>query len=264
MIVAEVQKQIADELRRIEGNEGCRILLAVESGSRAWGFPSQDSDYDVRFVYIRCSNWYLSVDLELKRDVIERPINDDLDISGWDIRKALRLFAKSNPPLLEWLCSPIIYQESCDFALMLKRLLPVFYSPVSSVYHYLHMAEGNYREYLKGDVVWLKKYLYALRPLLAVIWLEQGRGMVPMEFSKLLVTIEDQHRLVEDIKSLIARKMAGEELDRGPQVPRISDFVARELERIKQFKPSQKATAQNFDPLNKLFQEMLSRAWSAA
>jgi uncharacterized protein len=262
MILAEIEKQIKDEIRQIEKNEECRVLLAVESGSRAWGFPSRDSDYDVRFVYTRHPHWYLSVDLDLKRDVIERPITDDLDISGWDIRKALRLFAKSNPPFLEWLNSPIIYQEACDFAPSLRELIPTYYSPTKSVYHYLHMAEGNYREYLKGDVVWLKKYLYALRPLLAVLWLEQGRGVVPMKFSDLFVTIKDQSALVEGIETLVARKMAGDELDRGPRIPPVSDFIARELERLKQFKPSHTMARQNFAPLNSLFREVLKRAWS--
>lgn len=98
-IVEEVRRRLAD----VEATDGVRVLLAVESGSRAWGFPSKDSDYDVRFVYIHPPDWYLAVDTEMHRDVIERPIVDEIDLSGWEIRKALLLFAKSNPPLLEWL-----------------------------------------------------------------------------------------------------------------------------------------------------------------
>ena len=260
MIDAEVQKRITEELQLIETGEECRVLLAVESGSRAWGFPSRDSDYDVRFVYIRSQRWYLSVDIDLKRDVIERAITDELDISGWDIKKALRLFAKSNPPLLEWLGSPIVYKETNDFRRLLRELLPDYYSPVSSVYHYMHMAQGNYRDYLKNEVVWLKKYLYALRPLLAVRWLEQDRGVVPMEFSSLLVTIEDQHEIVRQIEALVARKMAGEELDRGPSIPAISGFIADELQRLERYAPHATA-ARGFEPLNEFFREMLKRAW---
>ena len=106
MVSDEIRTTIAAELTRIEQAYDCEVLLAVESGSRAWGFQSRDSDYDVRFVYVHRPEWYLSVDLDLRRDVIEKPITDELDISGWDIRKTLRLFAKSNPPLLEWLGSP--------------------------------------------------------------------------------------------------------------------------------------------------------------
>jgi predicted nucleotidyltransferase len=111
-----IDEAIVEEVRRrldqVEASEGVRILLAVESGSRAWGFPSRDSDYDVRFVYIHPPEWYLSVDAEFRRDVIERPILDEIDLSGWEIRKALLLFAKSNPPLLEWLASPLVYKDS--------------------------------------------------------------------------------------------------------------------------------------------------------
>lgn len=94
-----MREEILKRLTDIEGEEDVKIFYACESGSRAWGFPSADSDYDVRFLYRHPEEWYLSVDLEEKRDVIERPINDDLDISGWDLRKALKLLRKSNPPL---------------------------------------------------------------------------------------------------------------------------------------------------------------------
>jgi len=104
--------QIKAELARIEEDENISILWACESGSRAWGFESQNSDYDVRFIYLQRTEEYLRAsDL---RDVIEKPISDDLDISGWDLPKALRLFRKSNPPLLEWLQSPIVYQGNDD------------------------------------------------------------------------------------------------------------------------------------------------------
>jgi predicted nucleotidyltransferase len=83
------------------------VLLAVESGSRAWGFSSKDSDYDARFIYLRRPEAYLSI--RAPRDVIERRIVDEVDVNGWDLRKALGLLMKSNPPLLEWLQCPIIY-----------------------------------------------------------------------------------------------------------------------------------------------------------
>ena len=122
-----------------------RHIMAIESGSRAWGFPSADSDYDVRFLYARPVEWYLSI-LE-GRDVIERPIDAQLDINGWDIKKALRLFRKSNPPLAEWLGSPIVYLERQDIAERLRELAQRYYSPLACIHHYLHMAEGNYRDY---------------------------------------------------------------------------------------------------------------------
>jgi predicted nucleotidyltransferase len=264
MIAEEVRTQIEGELAGIERAEDARILLAVESGSRAWGFPSRDSDYDVRFIYVRRPEWYLSIDLESRRDVVERPISDDLDISGWDVRKALRLFAKSNPPLLEWLDSPVTYAETLDFRAALREHLPTFYSPSNSVYHYLHMAQRNYREYVRGDVVWLKKYLYILRPLLAVRWIEQDRGVVPMEFDRLLATVEGSPGLLDDIRALVARKVAGEELDRGPAIPSISEFVAGEIVRLESFEPAAAERNRDLEPLNALYRAVLARAWREA
>ena len=163
MIDSEVFSEIKHELLNLEETEGVRILYALESGSRAWGFPSRDSDYDVRFVYIHPCEWYLSVDLESKRDVIERPISGSFDFDGWDIRKALKLFAKSNPPLLEWLDSSIVYLDRFALAERLRSMRAAFFSPQACAYHYLHMAQGNYRTYLRGARVWLKKYFYRPR-----------------------------------------------------------------------------------------------------
>jgi uncharacterized protein len=107
-ILDEIQACLSD----IEKTHQVKIIYSCESGSRAWGFPSADSDYDVRFLYLHPVDWYLSI--EDKRDVIEVPIKNKLDITGWDLRKALQLFRKSNPPLLEWLGSPIVYWERYD------------------------------------------------------------------------------------------------------------------------------------------------------
>ncbi|KAA3615175.1 MAG: nucleotidyltransferase domain-containing protein [Planctomycetota bacterium] len=118
----EMEQRIQASLSEIEATEGVKILFACESGSRAWGFASQDSDYDVRFLYLHPPEWYLSINLEAKRDVIERPIVDELDVNGWDLRKALKLFRKSNPPLLEWLGSPIVYREPAQTAAKMRKL----------------------------------------------------------------------------------------------------------------------------------------------
>ena len=134
----EINIRIISRLREIEGENTVKILYACESGSRAWGFPSSDSDYDVRFVYIRSVESYLSV--QKSRDVIEYPEIGKLDISGWDLQKALLLLRKSNPPLLEWLGSPIVYLEGYSIAAQMRELAAQYYSATASVYHYLHMA----------------------------------------------------------------------------------------------------------------------------
>jgi len=210
----------------------------------------------VRFVYVRPRDWYLSVNLESRRDVIERPIVDHIDLSGWDIRKALRLFAKSNPPFLEWLSSPIVYRDELGFAAGVRGQLPRYYSPVSSLYHFLRMAQGNYREFLQGPEVIVKKYFYILRPLLAVRWIEQGRGPVPMEFSRLLVTIEDAD-LLREIETLIARKKCGDELAREPAIEPISRFIVSELDRPRSVVRPSEQTDRDMEPLSELFRRML-------
>ena len=150
-----MEKQIRGKLREIEETENVRILLAVESGSRAWGFASPDSDYDVRFIYVRPKNDYLR--LETIRDVIELPIDDVLDINGWDLQKTLRLLYKSNPTLFEWFSSPIVYAQT-EFADKFRKIMNEYFSTKRGIYHYINMAAGNYREYLKRDMVKAKKY----------------------------------------------------------------------------------------------------------
>ena len=174
-----MEKLIVSKLHEIEQMEKVRILLAVESGSRAWGFASPDSDYDVRFIYIRDKEDYLR--LNTMRDVIELPIDEVLDINGWDLQKTLRLLYKSNPTLFEWFSSPIVYMES-DFADLFRRVMNDYFSSKRSLYHYISMAEGNYREYLKGGMVKAKKYFYVLRPVLACRWVLEKQTPPPMLF----------------------------------------------------------------------------------
>ena len=222
--------RIGAELWNIEQSEQVKILYACESGSRAWGFESDDSDHDVRFIYLRRTSHYLTI--QNKRDVIEKPIDDDLDVSGWDVPKALELFRKSNPPLLEWLQSPNVYQQMSTFVDRLRVIMDEYYSPVSCMYHYLHMAEKNFRKYLKNERVWTKKYFYVLRPVLACIWIEQGYGVVPIEFGKLVDRLIIDAELRSEIEALLKAKREGEELDHGPRNPVISDFLERELDRL--------------------------------
>ena len=256
-----MEERIKAALLEIERDEGVKVFYACESGSRAWGFPSADSDYDVRFLYARPRDWYLSVDVELKRDVIERPITDELDVSGWDIRKALMLLKRSNPPLLEWLQSPIIYREVSGIADRLRSLLPEYYSPKACLHHYLHMAQGNYREYLKGDMVRVKKYFYVLRPILAIKWIEENDRAVPMEFGVLVEHTLKDRELKEIIADLIERKKSGGELDHGPAIPRLSEFVRTELERIERSTAEHRVAKTTTERLNEVFRESLAEAW---
>ena len=223
-----VEQKIQLNLQDIATDNNVAVLLAVESGSRAWGFASQDSDYDVRFIYARPRNDYLR--LQPARDVIELPIVDELDVNGWDLKKALGLLVKSNPPALEWLSSPIIYKQDP----VLKPLLDAaeqFFDPTSTSHHYLSMALQA-QKHLQVEKVVRKKYLYALRPLLCIKWIREYATMPPMEFSKLLdfafSAVPDQE-LMDAIRQLLASKTAGKEIDKQPRDPVLDQFIEKHI-----------------------------------
>ncbi|MGF6769614.1 putative nucleotidyltransferase [Paraburkholderia sp. GAS199] len=222
--VAEtVRARVLAELADIESRHDVTVLFACESGSRGWGFASPDSDYDVRFVYAHRRDWYLRV--EPQRDVIERPLDDVLDVSGWELRKALQLLHRSNPTLLEWLDSPIVYREDMRWAPRLKSLASAFFSPMRGRHHYLSMAKKNFRGYLQGDTVRFKKYLYVLRPLLAARWVDMGLGMPPMRFADLVAGTVHDSTILTEIDDLLALKMRANESDYGPRRPAIHALI---------------------------------------
>ncbi|MEY9095728.1 nucleotidyltransferase domain-containing protein [Paenibacillus sp. RC84] len=251
---------IREKLKEIEENEQVKVLFAIESGSRAWGFPSRDSDYDVRFVYVRRPEWYLSIDD--KRDVIEVPINEMLDINGWDIRKALKLFRKSNPPLMEWLISDIVYQEAYGFKEEMLRLRSEVFSPKASLHHYLSMAKGNFREYLQRDQVRIKKYFYVLRPILACKWIEENDTNPPILFQELVDRLLPESGLRDQINELLRRKIAGEELDLEARVEEIHAFIGKEIEHLTKVAAASKAELE--DPtalLDDVYRHYLTLVW---
>jgi uncharacterized protein len=251
-IPPDVHSEIMRRLAAAEQEHDVRIVLAIESGSRAWGFASPNSDFDVRFIYAHPADWYVAVDLEERRDVIEYGITDDIDLNGWDIRKALRLFWKSNPAFVEWIQSPIKYIESGGFAEGARRQLPEVYSTESGIYHYRSMAKTNYRGYLRADSVPLKKYFYVLRPLLSVRWIERYGTAAPIEFEKLLHLIEDQPKLLNDIDALLTRKRASPEMGRAAPVISLNEFIEQELERLEVLRPSRSKRAEAAPKLNEL------------
>jgi predicted nucleotidyltransferase len=246
-IVEAIRRRLAD----IEKEQGVKILYAVESGSRAWGFESIDSDYDVRFIYAHCKNWYLNI--LPKEDVIEYPIIDEFDYSGWDLRKSLFLTNKSNPVLFEWLTSPIVYYKDDYFYGVMQELAKAYFAPISSIYHYLSMAKTNYRTYLRTDEVKIKKYFYVLRPILACMWIENYREQPPMEFEKILAQISD-NALLEKINELLRIKKSGAEMGAEPKIEIINDFIENHIKRFEEY-------IGEFDPKKKPKQELLEEAF---
>ena len=263
MIPEDIRADILARLRRAEEEHDVKVLLAVESGSRAWGFASPNSDYDARFIYVHRRDWYLSVSLEEQRDVIEYPIVDDIDINGWDLRKALRLFWKSNPAFVEWIQSPIMYREEGSFGASVRGMLEQVYSCERGIYHYRSMAKTNYRGYLRAELVPLKKYFYVLRPLLAVRWLEAHGTAAPIEFGRLLTMIEGERPLIQAIEALLEAKRKAPEMGLSPQILAIHAFIERELERLEQLEPARPARVDVVPGLSRLFRNVLDEAWGA-
>jgi len=200
----------------------------VESGSRAWGFPSPDSDYDARFVYVRRADWYLS--LQPGRDVIELPIDGDFDVNGWDIRKALLLLLKPNPVLLEWLSSPIRYRWDDEACAQLRAFAEKTAYARACLHHYVSLSRRLWDEFVEGrEDVNLKKYLYILRPALCIAWIRKRAGEIPpMSLPDLMAGIALTDVFREEVRGLLARKAQTSEVGNGARIPALDSFIQRE------------------------------------
>lgn len=258
MIDSSVREDILSRLEKTEDKYNVKILMAIESGSRAWGFASPNSDYDIRFIYANKPDWYLAVDLEDKRDVIEYPIVDEIDLNGWDVRKALKLFWKSNPAFVEWIQSPISYIDDAVFRNESLRLLPEIYSAEKGIYHYRSMAKTNYRGYLREDMVPLKKYFYVLRPLFSIQWLENYGTAAPIEFDRVLSLVTD-NELLDTIHALLERKKVSEEKMLAPAIPVLNRYIEKQLERLEDIKLPKSDRSFEMAQLNELFHKVLGR-----
>lgn len=215
-----MKDKILEKLQQIEREKGVEILYAVESGSRAWGFASPDSDYDIRFIYKHDLNYYLS--LWEQTDVIEFMTEDDLDGSGWDLRKTVKLLAKSNAPLLEWLFSPVVYFENEAFVNQMRRLAQDCFSPVACLHHYLGTTK-NFMDLCQAEEVKLKSYFYALRTALAGKWIIENNSFPPVDFMELL-PIAPQN-IQKKVKELMNIKANQDEKYLHPKEVLITDFL---------------------------------------
>ncbi|MEM7102770.1 MAG: nucleotidyltransferase domain-containing protein [Bacteroidota bacterium] len=254
-------EHIKTTLRKIEAQREIKILYAIESGSRAWGFASPDSDWDARFIYIHKPEWYLSIDTY--KDSMEIMLEDgDLDFSGWELRKALKLFRKSNPPLMEWLQSPIVYIQDDAFINRLRELAIDFFNPKSCLYHYLNMGRNNLSTNFKKEEFKLKKYFYVLRPILACDWIDKYGEMAPILFDTLLELLAENQPLKAAIDDLLIQKKAAGEMATGPRIKVIDDFVNARIdfhtEKLKAFKWEQEPDT---ELLNIFFRAQLNAAW---
>ena len=250
----DIRQEILDKLLEIEEKENVRVLYAVESGSRAWGVESPDSDYDVRFVYARRREDYLK--LEEQKDVIEWQLDEVLDINGWDLKKTLVQFHKGNATLFEWANSPIVYKTTEEWKAVYEISKPYF-SVKAALYHYYGTANSTFKQYLQEDEVKYKKYIYALRPLLACKYIEEKHEIPPVKFED-LVKQSLPEKLLEEMEEMLVIKVGSDEKDLKPKMQVIQEYIEIEIGRYGQLS---KAMADDRNPdwtaLNKVFLQII-------
>ena len=252
----DIQNEILKKLSASESDHGIRILHAVESGSRAWGFASPDSDYDVRFIYAHDIEWYLK--LEKKRYVLELELNDTYDINGWDIKKVFRLLQNSNPTVFEWIHSPIVY-TSYPIIADITPQIDSFFSCKAGLYHYLNTAKSTYKGFIDNkSKVKLKKYFYVLRPLMACNWILDHKTPPPVLFDSLLNEMETDDELYIAIQDLLSRKKNVNETELINRIPVLEEYITTEFSSIKVSADMMKNDKNNdWRLLNSLFMKCL-------
>ena len=205
-----MKARILERLKDIESRYDVKILLAVESGSRAWGFASTDSDYDVRFVYIHRKDWYLQ--LIEGRDVIEELDPDGvLDLAGWDLKKALLLLGKGNCAFAEWLNAPFAYYRDEEFFNSISHLMNEYFRKISAVNHYYHMAMNHDKRYLEKRGCEMKRFMYHLRGLLAAKWAAIHGTYPPVLFEELVEKMVEEENIKNEIGKLVELKRESRE-----------------------------------------------------
>lgn len=225
----EITKAIKERLSQIEERENICIIYACESGSRAWGFASPDSDYDVRFVFVRPLQDYLRVK-ELP-DFIDAELNEVYDINGWDLKKFFKQLYKSNPVLFEWANSPIVYQTSKDWE-KVKAVMKDYVCKRSMIHHYLGLAKCTMKKYLVGETITYKKYFYILRAVLAASWVFYKDTWAPTEYSKLVeaeITLDDEKDFEEMQDNLFEKKAANSEKAAGKRNKGLECFIINRM-----------------------------------
>lgn len=248
--------KLRDLLHKVEFEHSLSVIYGVESGSRAWGFESQNSDYDVRFLYIRPTDWYLCI--EKRDDVLELGTSSDVDLSGWDLRKSLLFLRQSHPVLLEWLRSPVVYIEQPEIVQQMREIGEKFFAPRASVHHYIGWAERILHRYFQRSDLAAKRYFYVMRPLLCCRWIQTIGGQPPLLMQELIATLEMPAEAKLALENLIERKRAGYELDSVGRILILDQYISETLPQIKRFLVTiPKPEYAPFELLNPLFHQAL-------
>lgn len=250
---------IPSHLLDIEHEYNVKVLLAVESGSRAWGFESKNSDWDVRFIYVHKPEWYFSV--EEKRDVIEHMYEDDIDLVGWELRKALSLLRKNNPSILEWLNSPIIYCMDQEFGKRIRDIAYSNFNPIRSMYHYHHVYNKHNERYLQKEGYPMKRFLYYLRGILACKWIEMHKTLPPVPFRELVEATVKDRTIIAKIDDLIRIKRGEKECDMLIIDPVLVDYARRLANYYNEYVDSFRPTIESVssEPLDTLLYDIVNK-----
>ncbi|SDK25840.1 hypothetical protein SAMN05421823_102276 [Catalinimonas alkaloidigena] len=252
---------IQTRLAELERMHAICILYACETGSRAWGFPSPDSDYDVRFLYVHCPAWYVS--LHEPKDSLEQLQDDGLiDLSGWELRKALRLLWKSNAALLERLQSPIVYRTDAAFLAEMQALAGACYSPVATMHHYLNMAKKSFEEIDGHATCKLKRLFYALRAATACRWVLTHDTPPPIVFPEMLDRLTIAPALRQRIEELIALKAGQSEAYIHPAEPLLTDFIRTTLAEAETRANDLPAGKGNLEAMNEFLYHTIQTTWN--
>ena len=249
-----MKEEIIEHISQLEKEEGITILLASESGSRAWGCPSPDSDYDVRIIFKRSKSEYLEIDD--KPDTINYFHGKLLDINGWDIRKTLKLIRKSNATPFEWAQSPIKYKEVDNFSSTILKLSKEYFQPRHTVNHYKGIAKNSYLNNDLSGQIKLKKLFYVLRPLMAAKWIIVKNEIPPMDIPN-LISIIDETDIVKHINNLLEIKSAANEDYVHRMDNLIVDFIDKEFNYVSSIQLEDKKEVPSSEQLNKKFKEII-------
>lgn len=251
-----MRSTIIEAIAKLEQEKNIQVLFACETGSRAWGFPSPDSDYDVRLIYKHERNWYLTI--SEKKDTIETMLNDgDLDITGWDIRKCLRLLWKSNGALLERLQSPIVYYAEPGFLELIRPVADLCFSPIATIYHYLNMGKNSFDDIQDEEQIKLKKLFYALRAAFACKWILDKGTTPPIVFQTMLYELDIDPVLRKRIEDLIELKSGKNESYIHPKESQLNCFIEEQFTRAEQEANALKARVEKRIDLDTLFLQLL-------
>ncbi len=234
-----MRDKISEICRDLEKRENIKILFAVENGSRAWRFDSKDSDFDVRFVFVRPLKEYIQI--KKPSNVITVAFDEHyqlcstedafIDMSGFDVFKFVELLSRSNPTTIEWLISDIVYygeqnEVFKDFALN-------NFSKTALYHHYRSLCRNNYQKYLEtGKHVTYKNYLYTFRGLINATWVIHKQSVPPIVF---VDTLQEMKGIVPDyiidrLYKIIAIKAQGKEKEVIKNIKVMDDFIEQFLE----------------------------------